>query len=79
MPPPGSYDVDMSYKKSQLKKDPAPPRTDEAAKRKEAFGSSSSRFAPPRDVIIKKADAVNPGQYPLTPIYMYLSFYYYGA
>jgi len=61
MPPPGSYDVDHSYRKSQLKKDPAPPRNDTAAKRKEAFASSSSRFAPPRDIIIKKTDAVNPG------------------
>ena len=63
MPPPGSYDVDASYKRSQLKKDPAPPRNEEGAKRKEAFASSSSRFAPPRDIVIKKADAMNPGKY----------------
>lgn len=62
MPPPGSYDIDQSYRKSQLKKDPGPPRNEVAAKRKEAFASSSSRFAPPRDVVIQKADAVNPGE-----------------
>lgn len=62
MPPPGSYNVDKSYRKSQLKKDPAPPRNEAAMKRKEAFATSSSRFAPPRDIHIKKADAVNPGK-----------------
>ncbi|XP_067944512.1 sperm-tail PG-rich repeat-containing protein 2-like [Watersipora subatra] len=60
VPPPGSYDVDMSYRQSQLRKDPAPPRNETAAKRKEAFATSSSRFAPPRDIQIRKPDAVNP-------------------
>lgn len=63
VPPPGSYDVDLSYRHTQLKQTPAPPRNDAAAKRKEAFASSSSRFAPPRDIVIKKADSVNPGLY----------------
>ena len=70
MPPPGSYDVDISYRQSQLKKDPAPPRNETAAKRKEAFATSSSRFAPPRDIQIKKPDAVNPGKAYFSSIYI---------
>jgi len=62
MPPPGAYDVDNSYKKSQLKKEPAHARNEQATKRREAFASSSDRFALPRDQAIKRPDPVNPGK-----------------
>lgn len=61
LPPPGSYNVDDSFKQSQAKKDPAPARTAAARRRQEAFKSSSSRFAPPHDVAIDKSDPMNPG------------------
>ena len=61
-PPPGSYDVDQSFKKSQLKHVAASPRTESAKKRHYAFQISASRFVPPRDIKLSEADPLNPGQ-----------------
>lgn len=61
IPPPGSYDVENSYKKSQGKAIYAPPRTETGKKKYEAFQSSSSRFAQPRDVVVEETDPSNPG------------------
>ncbi|XP_022087491.1 sperm-tail PG-rich repeat-containing protein 2-like [Acanthaster planci] len=60
-PPPGSYEVSKSYDISQGKKEPAIPRTDTGKRKKGSFLSSSTRFAPPRDVLLEKPDIHNPG------------------
>ena len=60
-PPPGSYDVDQSYRKSHGKRDGASPRSESAKKRNYAFQTSSSRFVPPRDVKLEETDPANPG------------------
>ena len=62
IPPPGSYDISKSFHNSQLKKDPGQPRTDSGKRRRGAFLTSQSRFAPPRDVHIAENDPFNPGQ-----------------
>lgn len=61
LPPPGSYNVDKAYKNSQGKRDAGNPRNDSAKRKQGAFKSSSSRFAPPRDVVLEETDPSNPG------------------
>ena len=61
MPPPGSYEVVKSFKKSQDKKPPAAARTIAAKRNQGSFKSSSSRFDPPRDIVIEESDPLNPG------------------
>ena len=61
-PPPGSYQVDRSFKRTQDKVEIHPPRTESGRKKQGTFQSSSSRFAPPRDVVIEEADPTYPGQ-----------------
>ena len=65
-PPPGSYDVQQSYELSQLHREKAKPRTEAASRKHGSFLSAASRFAPPRDVVISKADLDNPGKQLLT-------------
>lgn len=60
-PPPGSYEVHKSFTKTQSRGTPAPPRTDDGKRKQGAFQSSSSRFAPPRDVVIDETDPSMPG------------------
>lgn len=60
-PPPGSYEVVNSFKKSQDKKTTSNPRTKDAVKRNRAFVSASNRFAVPRDRVIKEPERDNPG------------------
>lgn len=64
-PPPGSYEVAHSFKKSQDRRLTMNPRTKEAMLRNRAFLSSSDRFAPPRDIVIEKpeSDVPGPGTY----------------
>lgn len=61
IPPPGSYNVDQSYQSSQTKKASAQPRTLAGQIKAGSFLSSSARFAPPRDVLIKESDPLVPG------------------
>lgn len=61
VPPPGSYDVQKSYDRSQIHIERAKPRTEVASRKHGSFLSAASRFAPPRDVVIPKADVDNPG------------------
>ncbi|ELU09596.1 hypothetical protein CAPTEDRAFT_229364 [Capitella teleta] len=61
LPPPGSYNVARAFAKTQTKIEPKPPQTAAAKSKQGAFKSSSSRFAPPRDVIIAETDPSNPG------------------
>lgn len=62
MPPPGSYEVAMSYQNSQLQgTERTKPRTDEAKRKHGSFLSAASRFAPPRDVINHNNDPDLPG------------------
>lgn len=61
VPPPGSYDVQKSYQLSQLQSERAKPRTETASRKHGSFMSAASRFAPPRDVVVAKADIDNPG------------------
>ena len=63
LPPPGSYNVDKAYKNSQGKRDAGNPRNDSAKRKQGAFKSSSSRFAPPRDVVLEETDPSNPGKF----------------
>ncbi|XP_038060256.1 sperm-tail PG-rich repeat-containing protein 2-like [Patiria miniata] len=60
-PPPGSYEVSASYDLSHGKKAPAPPRTEAGRRKKGSFLSSSTRFAPPRDILLEKPEPLNPG------------------
>ncbi|XP_033644148.1 sperm-tail PG-rich repeat-containing protein 2-like [Asterias rubens] len=60
-PPPGSYEVSMSHDTSQGKKLPAAPRTEVGKRKKGSFLSSSTRFAPPRDIFLEKPEINNPG------------------
>lgn len=64
-PPPGSYEVANSFKKSQDRKSSMNPRTKEALLRNRAFLSSSDRFAPPRDIVVERPeiDVPGPGTY----------------
>lgn len=63
MPPPGSYEVAMSYQNSQLQgTERTKPRTDEAKRKHGSFLSAASRFAPPRDVINHNNDPDLPGK-----------------
>ena len=61
-PPPGSYEVSMSHDTSQGKKLPAAPRTEVGKRKKGSFLSSSTRFAPPRDIFLEKPEINNPGK-----------------
>lgn len=61
IPPPGSYNVESSYHESQVKKTTAAPRTLAGQIKAGSFLSSSARFAPPRDVLIKESDPLVPG------------------
>jgi len=61
IPPPGSYNVEDAYSKSQVKKSTAQPRTLAGQIKAGSFLSSSARFAPPRDILIKEADPMVPG------------------
>jgi hypothetical protein len=60
-PPPGAYDVVKAFHSAHDKVEPRPPRTDAAKRRHEAFLTSTTRFAPPRDIILAEADPANPG------------------
>nr|XP_002131399.1 sperm-tail PG-rich repeat-containing protein 2 isoform X1 [Ciona intestinalis] len=60
-PPPGSYEVANSFKKSQDRRGNADPRTKEGLRRNRAFLSASTRFAPPRDVVLKQPEKDTPG------------------
>ncbi|XP_039248162.1 sperm-tail PG-rich repeat-containing protein 2-like [Styela clava] len=60
-PPPGSYEVAHSFKKTQDKRNSMHPRTKAALQRNRAFLSSSDRFAPPRDIVIHRPDSEVPG------------------
>ncbi|XP_076823381.1 sperm-tail PG-rich repeat-containing protein 2-like [Clavelina lepadiformis] len=60
-PPPGSYEVADSFKRSQQKRGTQAPRTKEAMKRNRAFLTASDRFAPPRDVVRSDPEKDNPG------------------
>lgn len=63
MPPPGSYEVAMSYQNSQLQgTERTKPRTEEAKRKHGSFLSAASRFAPPRDVINHNNDPDLPGK-----------------
>jgi hypothetical protein len=57
IPPPGSYEVSESYSRSQ---DRAPSSVGRRSVRG-AFLSSSSRSAPPRDILLEEPDIDNPG------------------
>ncbi|XP_060071490.1 sperm-tail PG-rich repeat-containing protein 2-like [Ylistrum balloti] len=61
LPPPGSYEVQNAYEKSQIKRDRIKPRTENAKRKQGSFLSAASRFAPPRDVVITQNDPENPG------------------
>ncbi|KAK3090851.1 hypothetical protein FSP39_015224 [Pinctada imbricata] len=61
LPPPGSYEVADSYKKSQVVTEHARPRNDEASRKHGSFLSAASRFAPPRDVTVGQPDQDIPG------------------
>ncbi|KAK2156253.1 hypothetical protein LSH36_217g00007 [Paralvinella palmiformis] len=63
LPPPGSYDVQRAFSKTQDKICISKPRTESAKRKQGAFQSSSSRFAPPRDVVLAETDPSNPGLY----------------
>ena len=63
IPPPGSYEVHRSFTHTQGKINPGVPRTASAKRKQGAFASSSSRFAPPRDVVLDESDPAYPGQY----------------
>ena len=60
IPPPGSYNVQQSYDKSQVHIDIAKPRTEAANRKHTSFMSASSRFAPPRDNVVKAKTGVDP-------------------
>lgn len=60
-PPPGAYDVQKSYDRSQIHLERAKPRTDVASHKHGSFMSAASRFAIPRDMVTGKADTDNPG------------------
>ena len=60
-PPPGSYEVANSFKKSQDKRHGGIPRTKEAYKRNRAFISAADRFAAPCEETYKHPDRDNPG------------------
>ena len=62
VPPPGAYDVQVAYEKSQVHRDIAKPRTEVANRKHGSFLSAASRFAPPRDVVVDVADLDNPGR-----------------
>ncbi|XP_019620275.1 PREDICTED: sperm-tail PG-rich repeat-containing protein 2-like [Branchiostoma belcheri] len=59
-PPPGSYEVARSHR-TQDKQKPGAPRTKEGRRKAGSFLSSSTRFAPPRDILMPKADPALPG------------------
>ena len=61
-PAPGSYDVARSFRHTQDKTEPRPPRTEAARRRHEAFLSSAERFQPPSDADFVEADPALPGQ-----------------
>ncbi|XP_064618109.1 sperm-tail PG-rich repeat-containing protein 2-like [Liolophura sinensis] len=61
IPPPGSYDVGESFEKSQVKLERKKARSEAGARKQGSFMSSSSRFAPPRDIPIPEQDADFPG------------------
>lgn len=61
-PPPGSYEVSISYDKTQGKNLTVDQRKCPQAKNiNGGFLSSTKRFSQPRDIIVKKADISNPG------------------
>ncbi|XP_059161762.1 sperm-tail PG-rich repeat-containing protein 2-like [Physella acuta] len=60
-PPPGSYDVAEAFEKSQVKPTMAKPRSQAAQRKQTSFLSAATRFAPPRDVIVRQPDKENPG------------------
>ena len=60
IPPPGSYNVQQSYDKSQIHTEKAKPRTDAANRKHTSFMSAASRFAPPRDNVNKAKSTVDP-------------------
>lgn len=61
-PPPGAYEVQKAFEKSQLRTERAKPRTEDANRKHGSFLSAASRFAPPRDVLkTSRADPENPG------------------
>lgn len=62
IPPPGSYDVEESFEKSQVKLERKKARSEAGARKQGSFMSSSSRFAPPRDIPIPEQDADFPGK-----------------
>lgn len=62
IPPPGSYDVDKSYHRSQIRRPGAKPRTDSANRKHNSFLSAASRFAPARDTTkMARVEPDNPG------------------
>lgn len=61
IPPPGSYEVIEAFQNATSKCRRKCPRTEEARKRQGSFLSSSSRFAPPRDIIVPEPDPCVPG------------------
>lgn len=62
MPPPGSYNVQQSYEKSQVHVERAKPRSHAASRKQRSFLSAASRFAPARnDTTGASADPDNPG------------------
>nr|KAG5709516.1 hypothetical protein BaRGS_023198 [Batillaria attramentaria] len=61
LPPPGSYEVEQSYLKSQIKPTKAKPRTQTASRKHNSFMTAASRFAPARDNNkVKITDPDNP-------------------
>lgn len=58
-PPPGSYDVANSFRKSQDKRTVSMPRSKNGLRR--AFLSTSDRFALPRDIITDAPETDVPG------------------
>ena len=51
-----------AYDKVNTKVSPANPRTKAAKKKHGSFQSSSSRFAPPRDIVVEESDPAQPGK-----------------
>ena len=73
IPPPGSYEVQKAFSKTQGKIVPGPPRTNDGKRKQGAFQSSASRFAPPRDVVIEETDPSMPGRVEFFPLHIYLA------
>ncbi|KAK7112355.1 sperm-tail PG-rich repeat-containing protein 2-like [Littorina saxatilis] len=61
IPPPGSYNVQQSYEKSQAHREVAKPRTDAANRKHTSFMSAATRFAPVGDNANYAVDPENPG------------------